>query len=85
MKCPPEFGELFFDISEGIGERRTSMGIRRTLRKDAFTLEFQRLPLSLAVGIGNVAHTTCGCLCLALSGLFHFRLLRLNRLAFPSS
>jgi len=76
---PAEFGELFLDVGEGVGERGAAVGAGGTLGEDTLALEFEGLALAFSFGIERVGG--CG-IWFGGGGL---RLLLFHGFALPSS
>ncbi len=53
MDSPAEFGELFFDVGEGVGEGGAAVGAGGALGEDTFALELEGLALALPFSLGN--------------------------------
>jgi hypothetical protein len=54
VEGPTEFGELFFDVGEGVGEGSAAVGAGGSLGEDALALKLEGLAFALALGFLSV-------------------------------
>ncbi len=61
MDGPAEFGELFFNVGERVGESGAAVRAGGAFGEDAFALQFERLAMTFLSGFIKIEGTGAGC------------------------